>query len=75
MNLVCPLVTLMLIGQVTLEVKDLPLRLFFFCIAGAPKSWRSKKQDSVALSTAEAEYKALSSAAQESLDEMTQLLI
>ena len=49
--------------------------VIFFCIAGAPKSWRSKKQDSVALSTAEAEYKALSSAAQESLDEMTQLLI
>ena len=30
-----------------------------------PVSWKSKKQASVALSTAEAEYMALSSAAQE----------
>ena len=38
---------------------------YVFCIAGGPVSWRSKKQDTVALSTAEAEYVALSSAAQE----------
>ena len=38
---------------------------YIFCIAGGPVSWRSKKQESVALSTAEAEYVALSSAAQE----------
>ena len=37
---------------------------YLFLIAGGPVSWRSKKQDSVALSTAEAEYVALSSAAQ-----------
>jgi len=36
-----------------------------FLIAGGPVSWRSKKQDTVALSTAEAEYVALSCAAQE----------
>ena len=40
---------------------------YLFQIAGGPVSWRSKKQDSVALSTAEAEYVALSSAAQESV--------
>ena len=34
-------------------------------IAGGPVSWRSKKQETVALSSAEAEYIALSSAAQE----------
>ena len=38
---------------------------YVFCIAGGPVSWRSKKQDTVALSTAEVEYVALSSAAQE----------
>lgn len=38
---------------------------YIFQIAGGPVSWRSKKQDTVALSTAEAEYVALSSAAQE----------
>ena len=38
---------------------------YMFQIAGGPVSWRSKKQDTVALSTAEAEYVALSSAAQE----------
>ena len=32
---------------------------------GGPVSWKSRKQDSVALSTAEAEYIGLSSAAQE----------
>ena len=38
---------------------------YLFKISGAPVSWRSKKQACVALSTAEAEYMALSSAAQE----------
>ena len=38
---------------------------YMFLIAGGPVSWRSKKQDTVALSTAEAEYVALSSATQE----------
>ena len=40
---------------------------YVFCMCGGAVSWRSKKQDSVALSTAEAEYIALSSAAQESV--------
>ena len=40
---------------------------YVFCMCGGAISWRSKKQDSVALSTAEAEYIALSSAAQESV--------
>ena len=40
---------------------------YIFQIAGGPVSWRSRKQDTVALSTAEAEYVALSSAAQECL--------
>ena len=34
-------------------------------VSGAPVSWRSKKQTCVALSTAEAEYVALSQATQE----------
>ena len=38
---------------------------YLFQIASGPVSWRSKKQDTVALSTAEAEYVALSSATQE----------
>lgn len=38
---------------------------YMFQIAGGPVSWRSRKQNTVALSTAEAEYVALSSAAQE----------
>ena len=38
---------------------------YMFQIAGGPVSWKSKKQDTVALSTAEAEYVALSSAVQE----------
>ena len=38
---------------------------YMFQIAGGPVSWRSKKQDTVALSTAEAEYVALANAAQE----------
>ena len=38
---------------------------YMFQIAGGPVSWKSRKQDTVALSTAEAEYVALSSAVQE----------
>ncbi len=45
---------------------------YLFQIAGGPVSWRSKKQDTAALSTAEAEYVALSGATQECLDETTQ---
>ena len=40
---------------------------YLFQMAGGPVSWRSRKQDSVALSTSEAEYIALSSAAQETV--------
>lgn len=40
---------------------------YVFQVGGAPVSWRSCKQSSVALSTAEAEYIALSSAAQEAI--------
>ncbi len=40
---------------------------YMFQLCGAPISWKSKKQTSVALSTAEAEYMALSSAAQEAV--------
>ena len=38
---------------------------YLFQVARGPVSWRSKKQDTVALSTAEAKYVALSSAAKE----------
>ena len=38
---------------------------YLFMLNGAPVSWKSKKQNCVALSTAEAEYIALSSASQE----------
>jgi len=38
-----------------------------FIVAGAPVSWLSKKQPTVALSTSEAEYMALSSATQEAV--------
>ena len=40
---------------------------YIFKRSGASVSWRSKKQTSVALSTAEAEYVALSSAVQEAI--------
>ena len=40
---------------------------YMFMIGSAPVSWRSKKQLCVALSSAEAEYVALSSAAQEAI--------
>ena len=40
---------------------------YMFKLCGAPISWRSKKQTSVALSTAEAEYVALSGATQEAV--------
>ena len=38
-----------------------------FIMSGAPVSWRSKKQSCIALSTAEAEYISLTSAAQEAI--------
>ena len=40
---------------------------YMFQVSGAAVSWRSKKQTCVALSTAEAEYMALASAAQEAI--------
>ena len=40
---------------------------YLYLISGAAVSWRSKKQTCVALSTAEAEYMALASAAQEAM--------
>ena len=40
---------------------------YVFKLSGAAVSWRSKKQSCVALSTAEAEYMALASAAQEAV--------
>ena len=40
---------------------------YVFKLSGAAVSWRSKKQSCVALSTAEAEYMALTSAAQEAV--------
>ncbi|KAH8356655.1 hypothetical protein KR084_002352 [Drosophila pseudotakahashii] len=40
---------------------------FVFLMAGGPISWKSEKQDSVALSSTEAEYMALSSAVKEAL--------
>ena len=40
---------------------------YLFKLSGAAVSWRSKKQSCVALSTAEAEYMALASAAQETV--------
>ena len=43
------------------------LPLDIFQIGGTPVTWKSKKQSCVALSTAEAEYMALSSAAQEAI--------
>ena len=47
---------------------------YVFKVGGTAISWRSKKQASVALSTAEAEYIALASAAQESSLWLQQLL-
>ena len=40
---------------------------YIFMLSGGPISWRSKKQTTVALSTAEAEYVALAAAAQEAV--------
>ncbi len=40
---------------------------YIFTLCGGPISWKSQKQRCVALSTAEAEYVALASAAQESV--------
>ena len=43
---------------------------YVFMISGGPVSWKTKKQSLVVLSTAEAEYMALATSAQEaSLDE------
>ena len=52
--------------QTGLETGD-PNQAICSMIAGGPVSWKSRKQESVALSTAEAEYIALSSAAQETV--------
>ena len=38
---------------------------YIFCMNGGPVSWKSQKQKSVALSTVESEYMALSAASQE----------
>jgi len=40
---------------------------YLFRVSGAPVSWKSSKQTSVALSTAEAEYMSLTLAAQEAI--------
>ena len=40
---------------------------YIYTIGGGPVSWSSRKQGSVALSTSEAEYVALSSSAQEAI--------
>ena len=45
----------------------LPDFYFLFMISGGPITWKTKKQSSVALSTAEAEYMALASSAQEAV--------
>ena len=47
------------------EDRELTSEYIMFLIAGGSVSWRSKKQDNVALSTAEVEYVVLSSATQE----------
>ena len=55
----------MQIGQETSQIEN-PLQGTFSCyVSGGAISWSSKKQKCVALSTAEAEYVALSSAVQE----------
>ena len=55
----------MLIGLEMSTIESQLLAGYLFKISGAPVSWRSKKQSCTSLSTAEAEYMALSSAAQE----------
>ena len=55
--------TLMLTGAVIWTTENPHL----FQVSGGAVSWRSKKQTCVALSTAEAEYVALASAAQEAM--------
>ena len=55
------------IGQTTLTTKSLYLVTSSKYIGGGPVSWRSRKQSSVALSTAEAEYMSLTLAAQEAI--------
>ena len=56
----------MQIGRVTSIIED-QHQVYIFQVSGGPVTWRSKKQSCVALSTAEAEYMALSSAAQEAV--------
>ena len=60
------LVFQMLIGLEISTIENL-LSGYLFQISAGAVSWRSKKQECVALSTTEAEYVALASAAQESI--------
>ena len=53
-------------GLVILQTESQP-QVTFFMFSDGPILWRSKKQKCVALSTVEAEYVALSGAAQEFL--------
>jgi len=46
---------------------------YLFCLNGSPISWTSKKQSTVATSTMEAEYMALSDAAREAIARLQQL--
>ena len=57
----------MLIGQVIYVDDRKSMSGYLFQIRGAAVSWRSKKQNCVALPTAEAQYMALASAAQEAI--------
>ena len=62
MDQISVLVTLMQIGQ---ETTQKPTSGYIFMLSGGAISWSSRKQNCVALSTAEAEYVALSVAVQE----------
>ena len=59
-------IIIMQTGLGTRKIEDLHPAIFFQ-MAGGPVSWKIRKQECVALSTAEAEYIALSSAAQETV--------